>query len=178
MPPNQAQIEWVSRVLGVSPSAFGSRHANSDQDGRAVSPEQSSSGIRKGKVAFTQARLAWVKAQGSAQSELQVVEGAILQASQNTSFAQEANTNVKALYDILGKNAEAVIDALDQALVAKDDEAFQSGRSAANDAIATYRRFLETDVLALALDGNPFHPVRVRAELMRTLVEVQSRLAA
>ncbi|MBI4696820.1 MAG: hypothetical protein HY749_22675 [Gammaproteobacteria bacterium] len=128
------------------------------------------------KVVFTQSRLAWVAARNKVHAELQKLEASILEVYRDDDVFGEVRSGVRRLDGILEALDEELIDKLDEALNAVDAAAHARSIGEARAIIQRYRRFLETDPLVKAVDTNPFVAVAVESTMNKTLAVLEAKI--
>jgi hypothetical protein len=148
---------------------LGSAAATAEGQAPAASPQ--------GAVAYGKARLAWQQARAMVRAELERVEKAITEQTHQEQDFDDIEAGCDNLYEVLDELDERLSDRLDAALSAKSDAVRIEQHALAKATLAEYLRYVESDELVNAIDGNPFQPVKVRQTLGTVLGAIAATLA-
>jgi hypothetical protein len=127
-------------------------------------------------VRYTKSRLAWDDARKTAHRELAKLQQAMLDdVTEDDSDRQDVVKAVQRLDGLLSAFDDKLSDKLDDALNAAGDDRRRHHNQAVH-LVGQYLRFLNSHPIILAIDSNPFAPVRVRETLAATLTDIASQL--
>ncbi|MCP4043198.1 MAG: hypothetical protein GY731_14785, partial [Gammaproteobacteria bacterium] len=161
-------IKAIKRLAGMIQEAMPEETVPEGDGG----PEE----IKVSFVAMQKSRLAWDGARKTVAAELRKLEQAILEACREEPDFEEIANRTQQLYRILDTLDERLLDKLDDALNAQEQELRSSIHREAQGLIREYLTFVDSDPLILEVDTNPFTPVAVKKTMTATLSKLSVAL--
>lgn len=164
------KIEWVVRNLGVTIGDHTARH------------DSSTAGVSL--VALQKSRLAWDNTRKAIQAQLKALELAVVaavhqhnidEASEDEYDEGELAHGIPRLYTLLDKLDTRLIDKLDAALNAGDDQRLALQHEA-EGIIKEYRTALADDTTLTLIDKTGFLPAPIRPVVEKTLSVLGTQL--
>lgn len=153
-------------VAGAVPVAAPSRAPDPDRPG-GTAPA----------VVYSQSRLVWAATRTRIQADLKTLENAVLDHYAGHPVLPDITRSVRKLDSVLVMFDESLSDALEQVLNAGDVARKQQWHAEAHAIIDRYQRYLTTEPIVTALDGNPFVPIKVQATLAASLMALKAKIA-
>src|SRR5262245_24656445 len=167
----ETQEESLPQTPPMTPPA-----APQQQGQQQPPPPQPGQQTKGSKVLFTQSRLAWEAARKKVQQDLNVLQQEMLKSFAGDEQQNDAVAAAKKIADRLGEFNEDLIDILDEALNATEDQQRDALHKEAKELVQEYVSAVGSDPLIQLLDNNPFTPVTIHQTLTTTLKLLSGRL--